>query len=76
MYLIVSKVKSRAKEAGKRVGVDFLARFNAFIDRKLGGDVVLLPYHLRRSILRYATYRQRIVTQLELAAGYTVVGEV
>ena len=45
------------------------------IDRTLGGDVVLLPYRLRRSILRCATYRQRIVTQDELAMGYVAVGE-
>lgn len=35
MYLVVSRVKQRAKDAGKRVGADFLARFNAFIDAKL-----------------------------------------
>lgn len=35
MYLVVSKVKSRAKDAGKRVGKDFLMRLDAFIDRKL-----------------------------------------
>ena len=35
MYLVVSKVKSRAKDAGKRAGKDFLMRLDAFIDRKL-----------------------------------------
>ena len=35
MYLVVSKVKNRAKDAGKRVGKDFLTRLDAFIERKL-----------------------------------------
>jgi hypothetical protein len=35
MYLVVSKVKQRAKDAGKRVGKDFLMRLDAFIDRKM-----------------------------------------
>ena len=35
MYLVVSRVKAKAHEAQKRVGQDFLLRFNAFIDRKL-----------------------------------------
>ena len=35
MYLVVAKVKSRAKDAGKRVGKEFLTALDAFIDRKL-----------------------------------------
>ena len=35
MYLVTSRVKAKAHAADKRVGADFLLRFNAFIDRKL-----------------------------------------
>lgn len=35
MYLVVSRVKAKAHESQKRIGQDFLLRFNAFIDRKL-----------------------------------------
>ena len=32
MYIVASKVKARAKEAGKRVGRDFLDRLNRHVE--------------------------------------------